>query len=118
MTMISGITNGNPNIEYQYNFSAIDPDEDGIYYYIEWGDGTNTDWLGPYASGEKIIKNHSWNKKGIYMIKAVAKDINGLQGKYGTMTVTIPRSVSKNIILNLLMERFPHIFKMIKFLLS
>jgi hypothetical protein len=97
ITMIDGIINGNAGVEYPYNFTAIDPDGDNIFYYINWGDGNNTGWIGPYSSGEKIIKNHSWNKKGIYLIKAAAKDINELQGSYGTLTITIPRSV-KNII--------------------
>ncbi len=80
---------------------------------MAWGDGNKTGWLGPYSSGEKIIKNHFWNKKGIFIIKAVAKDVNELQGSYGTLTVTIPRSVSKNTLLNVLMERYPIIFKLI-----
>jgi len=118
ITIIDGINNGNRNIEYQYNFTAVDPDADDIYYFIDWGDGNKTDWLGPYSSGEKIIKNHSWNQKGIYIVKAAAKDVNGLQGSYGTLTVTIPRSVSKNILLNILLERFPNIFKLVKYILS
>ncbi len=67
---------------------------------------------------QKIIKNHSWNQKGIYIVKAAAKDVNGLQGSYGTLTVTIPRSVSKNTLLNILLERFPNIFKLVKYILS
>jgi hypothetical protein len=116
ITMIDGIINGKAGVEYPYNFTAIDPDGDKIYYYIDWGDGNNTGWLGPYFSGEKIIKNHSWNKKGIYLVKAKAKDINELQGSYGTLTVTIPRSVSKSVLLNILLGRFPKIYKIFNIL--
>jgi hypothetical protein len=115
-TIIDGINNGNPQIEYLYNFTSIDPDSDDIFYYIDWGDGNNTGWIGPYSSGQKIIKNHSWSKKGIFVIKAAARDTNGLQGPYGTLTVTIPRSISKNIILNILLDRFSHIFQVFWYL--
>lgn len=116
-TIIDGTTNGNPGIEYQYNFTAIDPDGDDIYYNISWGDGNNTGWIGPYSSGEKIIRNHSWNQRGIYLVQAAAKDENGLVGSYGTLTVTIPRSVPKNTIIFHILERFSQIFQKICYLI-
>lgn len=116
-TIIDGLTIGNPGIEYQYNFTAIDPDGDDIYYYIDWGDGNSTGWIGPYSSGEKIVKNHSWNQRGIYIVQAAAKDVNGLQGSYGTLTVTIPRSVSKNTVIFHILERFSQIFQKICYFL-
>ena len=39
---INGPTNGNVGVEYDFTFHANDPDGDGVYYYIDWGDGTNT----------------------------------------------------------------------------
>ncbi len=115
-TIINGITNGNPQIEYQYNFTAIDPDADDIFYYIDWGDGNNTGWIGPYNSGQKINKNHTWSQKGIFVIRAAAKDTNGLQGLFGTLTITIPRAISKNILLNIILERFLQIYQIISIL--
>ena len=46
-----------------------------VSYYIEWGDGTNTSWIGPYPSGEEISASHSWNQTGNYMVQAKAKNI-------------------------------------------
>ena len=65
--------------EYEYTFISTDADEHDIYYRVEWDDGQDTDWLGPYSSGEQIILNHSWKQKGDYWIKAWA--IDTLEGK-------------------------------------
>jgi hypothetical protein len=60
--------------KYVFTFLSSDPDGHDVYYKIDWDDGTNTGWIGPYVSSEEITLNHSWNKKGEYSIKAWAKD--------------------------------------------
>jgi len=76
---IDGPSMGVAGKKYEYTFVSTDPDGHDIYYRVEWDDGQNTGWLGPYSSGEQITLNHSWNKKGEYWIKAWAKDT--LDGK-------------------------------------
>jgi hypothetical protein len=66
-----------PGTEYPYYFYSNDPDDDNIFYYVFWGDGTTTYWVGPYASGEKIYKSHKWSEEGTYIIKAKARDEHG-----------------------------------------
>jgi hypothetical protein len=56
--------------------NATDPDGDAVYYYFDWGDGGNSGWLGPYASGASGCKDHSYSSEGTYTIKAKAKDNN------------------------------------------
>jgi len=116
---ITGFTSGKPEIEYEYKFSSIDPEGDGIYYYIDWGDTTNTGWMGPYNSSEEISLSHSWINSGTYIIKAKAKDIFGAEGDWGTLQVTIPRlkNIKGNLILKFL-ERFSNIFPVLKYLLK
>jgi len=63
---------------YSYTTSTTDPDGDQIYYYFDWGDGTNTGWLGPYNNGETVTATHKWEKKGEYSIKVRAKDTHGV----------------------------------------
>jgi fimbrial isopeptide formation D2 family protein len=66
-----------------------DPDEDNVYYYIDWGDGTFSEWLGPYASGE-IQVTHKWTSAGEYKVKAKAKDTWDEEGPWGNeLTVKI-----------------------------
>jgi hypothetical protein len=73
----NGIINGGIDKEYTYLSSSSDPQEDQILYWFDWGDGTNSGWLGPYNSGETVSSSHIWTKSGSFDIKVIAKDING-----------------------------------------
>jgi hypothetical protein len=64
---------------YDFTFVSTDPEEHDLYYRVDWDDGHETGWIGPYGSGETITLNHTWKNKGDYLIKAWAKDI--LKGK-------------------------------------
>jgi hypothetical protein len=71
---ITGPTSGGVGEELSFTFVSNDPEGDNVSYSIDWGDGDKTGWLGPYKSGEEIIKSHSWDTEGEYEIKAKAKD--------------------------------------------
>ena len=71
---ISGPTSGSPGIEYEYTFKAVDPEEDEIWYYIDWGDTTFEDWFGPFPSGTEVTVGHTWYENGNYGIKAKSMD--------------------------------------------
>jgi len=88
---ISGPNEGKPNIEYNYTFVSTDPENDDIYYYIDWGDGKIEDWIGPYESGQKITINHSWENQETYIIQAKAKDTSDHVSDWETFEVKIPR---------------------------
>lgn len=60
-----------------FYFLIIDPDEDDIFLYMEWGDGTYEDWFGPYESGEIISHSHVWSDEGTYQIKIKSRDEDG-----------------------------------------
>ena len=67
--------NGKAGVTYNYSFSAIDPDVDAVYFWIEWGDGCPAvEWLGPHASGDIIVISHTFEEKGDYSISAKVKD--------------------------------------------
>jgi hypothetical protein len=104
---ISGEINGKKGTAYEYTFNAVDPNEDNVYYSIDWGDGTTGNWIGPYPSGQDIKVNHTWVKKGIYSITAKAKDTNDRIGPKGTLKVTMPQNIPS---LSVISQRFqePH----------
>lgn len=82
-----------PNRDYDYNIVTTDPDEDDIFYFIEWGDGTFEDWSGPYKSGENITRNHSWKPvTKLYKIQVKAKDIYNAESDIGKMYVFVLNS--------------------------
>jgi PKD repeat protein len=70
----SGKKRGKVGETYGFTTKASDPDDDDVYYWFEWGDGTCTGWIGPYVSGEELTYPHTWNEKGNYEIKVKAKD--------------------------------------------
>jgi hypothetical protein len=117
---IIGPTTGNAGESYEYTFIAFDPDDEEIFYYVDWGDGTNTGWLGPYESGEQIILSYTWVKKDTYEIKCKAKDIHDAEGEWGTLTVTMPCSLHLSPIYfwEQLLERFPNAFPILRHLMG
>ncbi|MFO7676778.1 MAG: M14 family zinc carboxypeptidase [Thermoplasmatota archaeon] len=96
--IINGPTSGKAGSAYKYTFESTDPDNDFIFYYIDWGDGTVEDWIGPYVSGQQIIINHQWDEQGIYTIKAKAKDIYDAESEWGYLEIEMP--VTKNAFVN------------------
>jgi len=72
---IDGPTSGIAGAEVEFSLVTTDPDEDDVYYWVDWGDGTNSDWLGPYQSGTTVNASHTWTVGGDYEIKVKAKDI-------------------------------------------
>jgi len=107
---ISGPNSGIIGVDYNFTFTTTDPDNENVYYYIEWGDGTVQDWIGPYSSGEEVIISHTFNKRGNFDIKAKARDINGAESEWATLKVSMPKiyiyNATTQILLKIL-ERYP-----------
>jgi hypothetical protein len=71
---VDGPTTGHPNTEYDFSFITDDPEDEAILLYVDWDDGSNTGWIGPYDSGEEVILSHEWAEDGLYNIKAKCQD--------------------------------------------
>jgi hypothetical protein len=110
--IIDGPTHGKVKTILKYNFTSIDPDNDDIAeYIINWGDGTGNKTIkGPFTSGETITADHTWTKKGNYIISAKAKDINDAESDLATVEITIPRDRSINNLFIRLIDQFKHLF--------
>ena len=117
---ITGDTTVNVDKSYQYTFRAVDPEDDDLYYLINWGDGTSSDWIGPLKSGEEIKLSHSWSEKETYSIKAKARDLFGDESEIGTLDVTVPITTIPLFlqILERIWERFPNMFPVLKYLFN
>jgi hypothetical protein len=118
--MITGPSNGKIRIAIEYNYTTIDPDGDTISYFIDWGDGTDSGWIGPYASGDVIPQSHTWSKKGDYTIKAKAKDSYGNEGDWGELSVTMPFSYNIPFMFfwQRIFERFPNAFPILRYFMG
>jgi len=86
--VINGPNNIKPNVQYLFTFTSTDPDEDLLYYLVDWGDG-DSQLVGPYASGAVASANHKWLQKGSYTIQARAKDVFGNYGELATFTISV-----------------------------
>ncbi len=91
---ISGEQNGKIGEEYWYEIGAVDPDNNPISLYIEWGDGTNSGWIMKQASGQIWYYEHTWSKWGTYTIRAKAKDVFDEESGVSEfkIKITIPRT--------------------------
>jgi hypothetical protein len=117
----SGTTSGKINTVYTYTTSTTDPNGDQVYYMWDWGDGSQSSWLGPYNSGVTISTTHKWTVKGSYSIKVKAKDNSGAESAWSDpLSITMPYSYNQPILqfLELLFERFPHAFPILRYLLG
>ena len=84
---ITGPTQGKVGTAYSFNITAIDPDGDEVYYFVNWADNTTSGWLGPFTSGQQMTVSHTWDKKGMYLIKAKAKDVSELESNWSDLHV-------------------------------
>jgi hypothetical protein len=113
----TGALNGEIRTEYTYSSSTSDPQDDQLYYIFDWGDSTDSGWIGPYESGENANTSHSWAKKGNYNIKVKAKDIEGHQSDWSDpLAVAMPTETSLNAPLQGLFQKHPFLFWVIQLL--
>ena len=120
---ITGTTNGNKFREYYYEFSAIDPDNNPVSFYVEWGDDAFTSWSGggdgsykmdECASGETVFIKHVYQRKGTYIIKAKARDGFGGESDWATLEVSMPKNrVSNNPLFLQFIEKLLHHFPLL-----
>jgi hypothetical protein len=96
---INGPNNGTIWYTYEFFFNSIDPENDFIYYNIDWGDGNSSDWIGPFESNDTITEQYKWNSEGSYNVRAKSKDNFGKESNWSenqTMTISV---VTTNVIL-------------------
>ena len=113
---ITGTTNGATKQLYYYLLKTADPNQDNVEYFLDWGDNTNSGWIGPYTSGEEASASHSWNSDGTYRIKGKARDAHGLESDWATLPVTMPYSYNIPLFQfwQRLLERFPNAFPLLR----
>ncbi|HEC75991.1 MAG TPA: PKD domain-containing protein [Thermoplasmatales archaeon] len=97
---INGSTTGIVGEEYEYTVVTTDPDGDNVYYYVDWGDGNATGWLGPFTSGTVCNATHSWNNEGIYNVRVKAKDTWNAQSEWSSpIIVEITSQITVSLML-------------------
>jgi len=116
----SGPTQGRAGIPYAYSTSTTDPDGHQVYYLFAWGDGTTSEWMGPYNPSETIDASHAWQSKKTYEIRVKAKDTSGAESPWSEpLSVSIPKTKPyiNTPFLNFL-QNHPHMFPLSQYLLQ
>ncbi len=106
---IIGPTSGKIGEEQSYQIQAEDPDNNKLYYYVDWGDETGIELVGPYTSGRSTTIKHNWSEKGTYSIKVMSRDIYDEKSEWASLEVSMPKYRNLNPFMGLLirfMERF------------
>jgi len=117
---ITGPSRGKSGMIYNFTFTIHDSDLDDVYLFVDWGDGNNSGWQGPYASDIEIILNNSWLETGSYTIRAKAKDIHGVESDWTIFKVTMPKNKETNVNPFFLrfLETHLHLFPIIRCLMQ
>lgn len=102
---VAGESQGKAGKEYEYTLSAFDTDDDRIYYYVDWGDGSSG-WFGPFVSGQTITVNHTWVESKTYLVEVKAVDECLFESSIQTIEVSMPKNKLFNLFFNELFEKF------------
>jgi len=92
---VFGDKKGNIDEEYTIICSSTDSEQDQISYYVDWDDGTYTEWTPYIDSGEQQSITHHFDSHGRYAIRVKAKDEHGAESSWTMlrmkMTFSLPR---------------------------
>jgi len=103
----SGPSSGVPDTEYEYQTQSTDEDGDNLYYLFDWGDGTDSGWIGEFRSGDNVTANHIWSTQGTFNVKVKTKDIRGAESDWSDPSrVAMPKNkISKNLIMFKILQK-------------
>ncbi len=82
---------------------------------FDWGDDTDSGWIGPYDSGEIVNSSHIWTRRGKYDIRVKAKDILDHQSDWSDpLQISLPKN--KMLIRPIQIKFFENHLKLLQFL--
>ena len=86
---VTGPSNGKSDVKYDFNISSIDLDNNPIFYFVDWGDDTNSGWIGEYTSDQNITLSHAWSWGDTFTFKVKAKDVYGFESDWTEFEINI-----------------------------
>lgn len=113
--IVSGPAEGKSGKEYTYAASTTDPQGDQIYYLWDWGDDTDSGWVGPYVSGVECEESKTWSSRGDYLIKVKAKDDEGHESEWSDpLSVSMPKNRMFNRPFINFLHQHPNLFPILR----
>jgi hypothetical protein len=86
---VNGPTEGIMGVSVNFTVTTTDPEGDEVFYFVNWDDGTTSDWIGPYNSGETVDIGHTYNDADIYEIRVRSRDVH-----YGQSAWSDPHTIN------------------------
>ncbi|UCH71994.1 MAG: PKD domain-containing protein, partial [Thermoplasmatales archaeon] len=109
----TGEKSGTIGDEYSFSSFTTDPNGDSIYYKWDFGDGTFSEWLGPFKSGDVVSTTHQWDRWGRYEVKVKARDEHRTESDWSDpLPISMPvvhKFPLLHLLLNFLEKYFPNI---------
>ena len=96
---LTGPTNGVVGVLYQFIVVTTDPQSYTVSYYVDWGDGSNSGWTLPAASGTPVTVIHTWSTAGPFAVKVRARNNHDLESVWSdplTIHITLPPTPKLN----------------------
>jgi len=84
---LTGPDNGYNGQKLEFSLDVFDSDGDKIYCLIDWGDSTNSEWLGTYYSGETVLTDHIWQEPGEFLIRFKLRDSRGYETSWSQPSI-------------------------------
>jgi len=84
--------------DHSYSAVADHPGGEQMYYLFDWGDGTSSDWIGPYGSGEMCTAAHSWQDCKVHLVRAIARDDWGYSSEWSNGLPVVVSAVAPSAI--------------------
>jgi hypothetical protein len=89
-----GNVNGESGVEYEYVSSTTDPELNQISYFFDWGDDSDSGWIGPLNSGDVVSATHTWDDQGEYEIRVKSKDTNDVESDWSDpLSIEMPHNL-------------------------
>jgi hypothetical protein len=109
----SGLQAGKVGNEHHYDSTSEDCDGDILYYKWDFGDGTFSEWLGPYSSNEEVQVSHIWTKIGRYLVKVKVRDEHRAESDWSdplpVRMPVLPTFPFLQVLIQLLQNLFPQL---------
>ncbi len=114
---LDGDREGAFNKDLQFSAVTYDCDRQDIYYLFDWGDDTDSGWVGPFDSGETCTVKKSWPGflfTDYYNVKVLSKDSWNAKSEWSeSIEVKIYQGRLKCKTGNNFLQKFPMISNLI-----
>jgi len=116
----TGPSSGKTGDSLHFESYFSDPDADSMEVFFDWGDGNNTGWIGPVASGNTVGNYHIYSSDGTYEVKTKARDLPHYEESEWSdpLSISMPKNKTINTPFLQFLENHPYLFPLLRQILG